>query len=209
MRLPYAILGYARDKDDIQRVVDCCTSIGESQILKGYCPLWWESNARYARERHETLPGVERIQTAEELHAMQAGDCDDHAPALAASLRVIGVPARAVVIESPGIGYHVIVQARTADGRTIVLDPSARRGMLDPEEVGAVPRRRRLKLRGALDRATQVLNTAARMNPYSAAARALTEEGARLMSVARSERRAIATEQPEPEDEIETEGDDE
>lgn len=200
MRLPYAILGYARDKDDIQRVVDCCTQIGESQIRKGYCPLWWESRARYARERHETLPGVERIQTAEELHAMQAGDCDDHAPALAASLRVVGIPARAVVIESPGIGYHVIVQARTPDGETIVLDPSARRGMLDPEEVGAVRKRRRSKLRGALSRATQVLNTAARMNPYSAAARALTQEASRLMNVARSESRAIEADESRDED---------
>jgi hypothetical protein len=191
MRLPYAILGYARDKEDIQLAVDCCTALGELQIRKGYAPLWWKDTARYERERHETLPGVERIQTAEELHAMQAGDCDDHAPSLAASLNIAGIPARAVVIESPGIGYHVVVRAKRPDGRVIVLDPSARRGMLRPQEMGAVRLRKRLKLRGALDRLQQVLTQASRLNPASAAARALTQEASRLMRVAKSEAATI------------------
>jgi hypothetical protein len=185
MRLPFAILGYARDREDVQAAIDAATRLGELQIRKGYAPLWWDSPARYQREQHETLPGVERIQLAEELHAMGAGDCDDHAPHLAASLRHVGRRARAVVIESPGIGYHVIVRTTSASGAPLVLDPSARRGMLDGETIGASSRRGARRFGATLARASSILDRVATLNPASAAARALTSEAARLVASAR------------------------
>ena len=185
MRLPFAIIGYARDREDVQAAIDAATRLGELQIRKRYAPLWWDSPARYRREQHETLPGVERIALPEELHAMGAGDCDDHAPMLAASLRAIGREARAVVIESPGIGYHVIVRTRNARGEPIVLDPSARRGMLDGETIGARERRGGRRFMATMQRAGSILDRVATLNPASAAARALTQEAARLVQSAR------------------------
>ena len=187
MRLPYAILGFAHDMADIQVAIDAATLIDERQIREGRAPLWWRDSARYAREEHATLPGVERIQTAEELAAMGRGDCDDHAPALAASLRVSGVPARAVVVRAPNVGYHVVVVARDRDGRARVIDPSARRGMLNGEEVGALSLRRKRKLRAMVDRAGHLVAQAATFAPGSRASRALLEEAARLTRNARAE----------------------
>jgi hypothetical protein len=187
MKLPFAILGMAHDKADIQAAIDASTFICERQIREGRAPLWWNDNARYAREEHATLPGVERIQTAEELHAMGRGDCDDHAPSLAASLRVSGFRARAVVVEAPNIGYHVIVVARDRNGRRRVIDPSARRGMLEREEVGAMSRRRRGKLRAMVARAAQLARQASDFAPGSRAARTLLEEARRLTRNAASE----------------------
>lgn len=189
--IPYAILGYGRNRGELQRAIDAATYINVGQIQDGRAPLWWDGRAEYRRERHETLPGVERIQTAEELAAMGYGDCDDHAPALAASLQCCGVPARAVVIESPGVGYHVVVVARNPDGTRRVIDPSARRGML----MGDAPAVRRLarhrKMKAAFTRAGRLLDSVSRMNPASAAARAMAEEARRLIMVGSSERRAL------------------
>ncbi len=185
--IPYAILGYGRNRRELQRAIDAATYIDVGQLEDGRAPLWWESPARYAREEHRTLPGVERIQTAEELHALGYGDCDDHAPHLAASLQVSGVPARAVVIESPGIGYHVVVVARRDDGTLRVIDPSARRGMLMGEAQGVKTARRRRRVRAAVERAKRLASAAARMQPGSSAARALSAEAARLVRMARSD----------------------
>ncbi len=188
--IPYAIVGYGRNCEELQDAIDAATLINRGQILRGRAPLWWDSPARYAREEQATLPGVERIQTAEELHAMGKGDCDDHAPALAASLQVCGIPARAIVIESPGIGYHVIVRARDSDGTIRTLDPSARRGMLMGEARGTSKARRRAKWRAALQRGMRLAAEAAKLNPASAAAQALTGEARRMLAMASEGRRA-------------------
>lgn len=184
--IPYAIIGLAYNRGDVQAAVDAATRINVRQIEEGRAPLWWDSSARYDRERHETLPGVERIQTAEELHAMGRGDCDDHAPALAASLIASGRDARAVVVESPGIGYHVIVVYRGADGTLRRVDPSALRGMYDGEEVGARRRRRGGKVLAAARRARELVRDAARLAPGSRARAALLSEARRLARMARS-----------------------
>lgn len=189
--IPYAILGYGRSRGELQRAIDAATYINVGQIQSGRAPLWWDDPAIYKRERHETLPGVERIQTAEELAAMGAGDCDDHAPALAASLQCCGVPARALVIESPGIGYHVVVVAKDRDGSRRVIDPSARRGMLMGDAPAVRKEARRRKMRAAFARAGRLLSTVERMNPASATARALASEARRLLEQGSSERRAL------------------
>ena len=194
MRLPFAILGFAHDKADVQAAIDAASYLAEWQIRRGYAPLWWESTARYQREQHTTLPGVERIQLPEELEAMGGGDCDDHAPALCGSLRAIGVPARALVIESPGIGYHVVVEARNRDGRRVVIDPSARRGMLIGDSHGERRRHRRGRARAALLRAQRLVAEVARLNPASAAARALAGEASRLLDMHAAERQREANE---------------
>lgn len=202
MRLPFAVLGYAHDRDDIQAVIDACTAIGLHQIRKGYCPPIWDSRVRYQREVHPTLPGVERINTAEESHALGADDCDGLAPYAAASYQSVGVDARAVVLDSPGIGYHVVCVIRDRDGRERIYDPSAERGMLD-RPVGAARSEvatRRRRATAALARVRRISADLARLNPASRAARALTEEALRNVRVARTETEAA--------DEIEDENDD-
>lgn len=190
MRLPVAILGYCRDRADIQAVIDAATELAEWQVRRGYAPLWWHGRARYTREVHDGLPGVERVNLPEEVEALGADDCDGHAPYLCASLRAVGVPSRALVIRSPGIGYHVVVGARTRDGRTIILDPSARRGMLDmpDREVGASMRARRRRS-DALRRAARLIRHIERMAPGSRARTGLAVEVERLLEVARAAER--------------------
>lgn len=193
MRLPWAILGYARDMADIQVMVDACTAIGLHQIRKGYCPPIWESPVRYQREVHETLPGVERVNTAEESHALGADDCDGLGPYAAASYQSIGVPARAVVMESPGVGYHVVCVYEAADGSQRVYDPSAERGMLEGAIGSSIKdrvRRHVQRARGAVRRLSELERQLSRLNPASAAFRALREEARRLTSIAHSEAQA-------------------
>ena len=187
MRIPFAILGYARNREDLQVTIDAATDLAEHQVRRGYAPPWWYGKARYRREDHDTFPGVERINLPEEVEALGADDCDGHAPYLAGSLRAHGHPARALVIRSPGVGYHVIVGTVSGDGRRILLDPSARRGMLDvqPRELGAVTRRTR-RARAALARAGQLMREIERLNPASATAHALTFEAMRQLRIARA-----------------------
>ena len=188
MRIPFAILGYARNRRDLQVAIDATTDMAEHQVRMGYAPPWWKGTARYKREDHETFPGVERINLPEEVEALGADDCDGHAPYLAGSLRAAGHRARALVIRSPGVGYHVIVATTSPDGRRIILDPSARRGMLDAEPratLGAMPRRKR-RAQAALRRASELVRQIERLDPASTAARALALEAVRQLAIARS-----------------------
>lgn len=121
---------------------------------------------------------------------MGAGDCDDHAPHLAASIQAIGGEARAVVIESPGIGYHVIVVTRDQDGARRIIDPSARRGMMEGEADQTKRLRRRRRIKALLKRAKTLVTKAARLNPTSAAARAIASEARRALSAASAARAA-------------------
>jgi hypothetical protein len=158
-----AILSRAHTIGDMQDAVDATTLLNRRQIRRGKAPLWW--NAPHIRYRAEARIGafsnVERFNTAEEIMKMGADDCDGHAPWLAASMQVAGVRARALVIESPGVGYHVVVEM--PDGR--IIDPSARRGMLEPAIQGESRtmrlRRQAFRLRG---RAAALLHVAARAN---------------------------------------------
>jgi len=189
MRLPFAVLGYCRDRADIQAVIDSATDLAEWQVRRGYAPLWWHGRARYTREEHDGFPGVERINLPEEVEALGADDCDGHAPYLAGSLRAVGIPARAIVVRSPGVGYHVVVGTRSArDGRPIVIDPSARRGMLEmPERELGASRRRRRRASDALKRAKRLLVNIERMVPGSRARVGLAMEAKRLLEIARAE----------------------
>ena len=195
MRIPFAILGYARNRRDLQVAIDATTDMAEHQVRQGYAPPWWKGRARYRREDHDTLPGVERINLPEEVEALGADDCDGHAPYLAGSLRAYGHPAKALVIRSPGVGYHVIVGTTNGEGRRILIDPSARRGMLDvaPRELGAVSRRKR-RAGAALRRAAELVRQIERLNPGSAAARALGLEAVRMLAIARASSSSETTE---------------
>jgi hypothetical protein len=188
--LPCAILGYAHDKRDVQAVCDAATLLGEHQLRRGYAPMLWDSPAVYRREEQRTLPGVERIQLPEETHAMGYGDCDDLAPWGAASMRLSGIPARAYVVESPGIGYHVAVLYRGRDGERRVWDPSAERGMLEVGAHGSRLANMKRKASAALRRAEQIAVQLESMNPSSSAYRALAQEGLRLV-------RSVPTEETE------------
>lgn len=176
--IPIAILGYAHDKESIQAFIDALVQINCYQLRRGHAPRFDWSRLRYRRETHETLPGVERLNTAEEVAALGIDDCDGLAPYLAASLIVHdGIAATAVVVEAPGIGYHVVV--RLPNGR--VVDPSARLGMLeggigDTEEDEAAERKR--KLRTVLSRLRDVSKKGASL--YGAPYRALGTEAMRL-----------------------------
>lgn len=181
--IPFAVLGYAHDQEDIQVMIDAATELSEHQIRKGYAPPIWSSRARYKREQHKTLPGVERVQLPEETHAMGAGDCDDLAPWAAASMRIEGIPARALVIRSPGIGYHVLVRFRDPrDGKVKTYDPSAERGMYNVE--GRLGRGHFARLaRSALKRGMELAAKAEKMSPGSVARRALLAEASRLLKL--------------------------
>jgi hypothetical protein len=201
VKLPFAILGYARDRDDLQVTIDAATDLAAHQVRRGYAPPWWEGRARYRRESHETFPGVERINLPEEVEALGADDCDGHAPYLAGSLIAAGHPARAVVIRSPGVGYHVIVSTLDSDGRTLILDPSARRGMLDEREPaleGARLDRFKRRARAALARAGQLVARIERMNPGSVAARGLALEAVRQLAIAKQATRQSEQTSDEP-----------
>lgn len=206
--IPCAILLHCHDLDDVQALVTATQFLDEHQIRRGRIGHIYTTGVRYRREEHETLPGVERVQTAEEAGAMGDGDCDDLAPWLAASRRVLeGVNARAKAVESPGIGYHVVVEY--PDGR--IEDPSARLGMLDGTIAGQkADRKARLRrLSGQLlSRATDLAKQAAAANPYTAAGRALIAQARNHL--ARAKGAAAAADELEANgDEGDDEGDDE
>lgn len=176
--IPIAILGYAHDKESIQAFVDALVALNCYQLRRGHAPRFDWSRLRYRRETHETLPGVERLNTAEEVAALGIDDCDGLAPYLAADYIVHeGIAATAVVVEAPGVGYHVVV--RLPNGQ--VIDPSARLGMLDGigEDTDEDDRReRKRKLRTVLNRLRDVGKKGAQL--YGAPYRALGTEAARL-----------------------------
>ena len=188
MRLPFAVLGYARDIHDVQALCDAAAWLGEWQLRRGYAPLIWDSPAVYRREEQATLPGVERVQLPEETHAMGGGDCDDLAPWAAASLRVAGLKARPLVVESPGIGYHVLTVFRDPNtDRLRYYDPSAERGMYSIAGRSERRRNRARRARAAVDRAKRLVAQIERMDPTSSAARALGAEAMRLLDMAERE----------------------
>lgn len=133
MRLPWVISGIARHPRDLQDAMDATTAISVEQIRRYNIPPLALSGVVYERERRRyPLVGVERFQTALDAWCLGHADCDGLAPYRAAELIVSGVPARARVVSSAGVGYHVIVtRGDSVDGRPRIEDPSAELGMLD------------------------------------------------------------------------------
>ena len=135
MRIPWVISGVARTRGDLQDAMDATTRISVEQIKRYGLPPLALAGVVYERERRRhPLPGVERFQTALDAYSLGHADCDGLAPYRAAELIVRGIPARARVVESAGVGYHVVVTrpGRIVGGPRLVLeDPSAELGMLD------------------------------------------------------------------------------
>lgn len=199
--IPCAILAYCHDRQDVQNVIDAAFMIALHQIRRGRAPHLYSTRVRYAREDQRTLPGVERVQSPEEVVAMGRGDCDDLAPYLAACRVVLDGrrDARPVVIDSPGIGYHVVVYYD--DGS--VEDPSARLGMLSPPSVGASDddkARRRRRAKAFMERASKLAAAAEKEMPGSAARETLLREAQRHASRAASEARKARTDEHESAD---------
>lgn len=190
IRMPYVIVGIALNESEIQEAIDAVTRINVGQLRAGGIPRIYESGVVYEREaKGPPMPGVERFQTARDVHLLGHGDCDGLAPWRAAECIVDGDRrARAVVVPS-SVGYHVIV--RRGDGTT--EDPSAELGMLDgvgllesTPIVGASLRRKRM-VRELRDKARSMMRRAeslTRTNP--AGAGRLAEEAARMLRQARS-----------------------
>lgn len=174
VRIGMAILVRGRRIEDLQNVIDAATFIDRYQLRMGYVPPLYESGVVYRRERQHTLPGLERVQSAEETYLIGYGDCDDLAPWRCAELQNRGLDARARVIRSPGICYHVVVELPS--GR--VEDPSARLGMLRPTEIGLEeqePEVRERRRRGFRDRIRALIEIAKTTPHVQIAQRALRE----------------------------------
>jgi hypothetical protein len=132
MKIPYVITGVGLSQADLQDAMDACTLIGERQIKRYGLPHILLSGVVYERERRgHPLPGVERFQTALDVYVMGYGDCDGLAPYHASWLKTKGIDARARVIRSPGVGYHVLTEREDVGGVARIDDPSAWLGMLD------------------------------------------------------------------------------
>lgn len=167
-----AILSRAHSIGDMQDAVDATTFLARRQVERGKVPPWWRTNVRYrAEERIGIFPNVERFNTPEEMIMMGADDCDGHAPYLAGSLQAYDIDARAIVVPSPGVGYHVVVEL--PGGR--IIDPSARRGMLDEQVAG---RSRAARAIRRARHAAALRAKAARLTHL--VERAVTEAGGRL-----------------------------
>lgn len=148
MAFPPGMAGRA----ELNLALACATAINVYQIQKYGLPSLYQSHRRglirgYAPEvcRAPNVPGAcERFVTAKQLHQEGEGDCDDLAPYHTAdriieaeqlapvrrcptcgSRRREPAAAKAIVIPSPGVGWHAVTQL--ADGR--IEDPSQRLGM--------------------------------------------------------------------------------
>ena len=191
MRMPYVIVGVALSEREIQEAISAVQRINEGQLRAGGIPRIYESGVVYEREaKGAPMPGVERFQTARDVHLLGHGDCDGLAPWRAAECVVLDGDrnAHAVVVPS-SVGYHVVV--RHGDGT--VEDPSAELGMLDgvgmlesTPIVGASLRRRRM-VRELRERARAMMRRAeslTRSQPEAAAR--LATEAARIARQARA-----------------------
>lgn len=189
-RIGMAILCRGRRIEDLQNAIDAVTLIDRHQLRMGYVPPIYESGVVYRREQQLTHPGLERVQSAEETFLIGAGDCDDLAPWRAGELQLRGIDARALVIRSPGVGYHVVV--RMPSGK--IEDPSARLGMLRAEEISVgeqAPDVRSRRRRSFLDRARQLVELA-KKTPQVQVAKAALKEARELYNVVDVEGEEVA-----------------
>jgi hypothetical protein len=132
MRIPYVITGIGLTEADLQDAMDGVVLIGERQVRRYGLPHVLHSGIVYERERRRApMPGVERFQTPVDAYVLGHADCDGLAPYHASYLLAHGIDARARVVRSPGIGYHVVVEREDVGGGTRIDDPSCWLGMLD------------------------------------------------------------------------------
>jgi hypothetical protein len=106
---------------DLELLLDGMVLISLGQLRRGLCPPLYQAGVRYQREPR----GRESWQTAHATYQRKRGDCEDLAIYLAASKRLIGIQARAVIVDvRPGLKHCIV---RLPDGTT--EDPSKRLGM--------------------------------------------------------------------------------
>jgi len=107
--------------EEIECLLEGLVRLNLSQRRRGLAPPIYSSGVRYRREER----GREDWQSARSAHRSGFADCEDLASWAAASHRLVGVNARAVVRQvRPGL-KHVIVEL--PDGT--IEDPSKRLGM--------------------------------------------------------------------------------
>ena len=107
--------------EELEALLEGLVLLNLSQLRRGLCPPLYHAGVRYQREP----PGREDWFTAVKCFRKKHGDCEDLSAYLAASYRLVGIEARAVVRQvRPGL-KHVTV--RLPDGT--IEDPSKRLGM--------------------------------------------------------------------------------
>lgn len=107
--------------EEIEALLEGLVRLNLSQLRRGKAPPIYSSRVRYKRE----APGREDWQSAAKANRAGNGDCEDLAAWCAASYRLVGVNARAIVKQvGPGL-KHCLVQL--PDGT--IEDPSKRLGM--------------------------------------------------------------------------------
>ena len=131
MRIPTAVVGHATTRAELQAFADATTLVDVAMLRSRRFPKLYESGVRYRAEvRGGAFPGVERFQTVDSSNEVRFDDCDGLASWRAAELIVQGIRARAYVVRSPGVGWHVVTLWWDREGRMHLEDPSARLGML-------------------------------------------------------------------------------
>lgn len=106
---------------DLELLLEGMVQISLGQLRRGLCPPLYQAGVRYEREPR----GRESWQTALATFHRKRGDCEDLAIYLAASKRLVGLSAKAVIIDiRPGLKHCVV---RLPDGS--LEDPSKRLGM--------------------------------------------------------------------------------
>lgn len=113
---------HLHDVADLEELLDGMVRISVSQLRRGLCPPLYDAGVRYTREPR----GREQWQTALETYRLREGDCEDLSIWRAAEHRLIGVEAKAVIIDiRPGL-KHCVVKLPGGNFE----DPSKRLGML-------------------------------------------------------------------------------
>lgn len=107
--------------EEIECLLEGLVRLDLSQLRRGLAPPLYSSRVRYRREER----GREDWQSAVKCHRLGFGDCEDLASYGAASYRLVGVHARAIVRQvRPGLKHCLVL---LPDGT--VEDPSKRLGM--------------------------------------------------------------------------------
>jgi len=111
----------ASGAEEIECLLEGLVRLDLSQLRRGLAPPIYASRVRYRRE----APGREDWQSASRANRARFGDCEDLAAWCAASYRLAGVYALAIVKEvRPGLKHCLTL---LPDGR--IEDPSKRLGM--------------------------------------------------------------------------------
>lgn len=107
--------------EEIECLLEGLVRLDLSQLRRGLAPPIYQSKVRYRREKR----GREDWQSAKQAHRNGFADCEDLAAWAAASQRLVGVHAVAIVKQvRPGLKHCLV---RLPDGR--IDDPSKRLGM--------------------------------------------------------------------------------